>query len=102
MAQITSAMAAKYLRKLNEEHDALLQKEKKSDTYLPALSEDEFVENIDKDDFFRRFGNPALIHTKRGEHCIVLSAELYDRMAELCGHPSTKEMIKCGASKDDE
>lgn len=29
MAQITSAMAAKYLRKLNEEHDALMQKEKK-------------------------------------------------------------------------
>lgn len=70
--------------------------------YLPALSEDEFVENIDKDDFFRRFGNPALIHTKTGERCIVLSAELYDRMAELCGRPSTKEMIKCGASKDDE
>ena len=61
--------------------------------YLPALSEDEFVENIDKDDFFRRFGNPALIHTKMGERYIVLSAELYDRMAELCGHPSTKEMI---------
>ena len=33
---------------------------------LPVLSEDEFVENIDKDDFFRRFGNPALIHTKMG------------------------------------
>lgn len=28
MAEITSAMVAKYLRKLNEEHDALLQKEK--------------------------------------------------------------------------
>ena len=60
---------------------------------LPVLSEDEFVENIDKDDFFRRFGNPALILTKTGERYIVLSAELYDRMAELCGHPSTKEMI---------
>ena len=62
--------------------------------YLPALSEDEFVENIDKDDFFHRFGNPAVIQTKTGERCIVLSAELYDRRAELCGFPGTKELIK--------
>lgn len=61
--------------------------------YLPELSEDEFVENIEKDDFFRKFGNPAVIYTNAGERCIVLSAELHDRMAELCGHPSTKEMI---------
>ena len=39
MAQITSAMAAKCLRKLNEEHDALLQKEKKSDTYTVSVQE---------------------------------------------------------------
>lgn len=39
MAQITSAMAAKYLRKLNEEHDALLQKEKKSATYTVSVQE---------------------------------------------------------------
>lgn len=39
MAQITSAMAAKYLRKLNEEHDALMQKEKKSDTYTVSVQE---------------------------------------------------------------
>ena len=39
MALITSAMAAKYLRKLNEEHDALLQKEKKSDTYTVSVQE---------------------------------------------------------------
>lgn len=37
--QITSAMAAKYLRKLNEEHDALLQKEKKSDAYTVSVQE---------------------------------------------------------------
>lgn len=39
MAQITSAMAAKYLRKLNEEHDALLQKERKSDTFTASVQE---------------------------------------------------------------
>ena len=39
MALITSAMAAKYLRKLNEEYDALLRKEKKSDTYTVSVQE---------------------------------------------------------------
>ena len=68
---------------------------------LPTLSEDEFVENIDKDDFFRKFGNPAVIHTKAGDRCIVLSAELYDRTAELCGLPGTMELIKSESEKTD-
>ena len=62
--------------------------------YLPTMTEDEFAENIGKEDFFRRFGNPAVIHAKTGERCIVLSAELYDRMAELCGFPGTEELIE--------
>lgn len=62
--------------------------------HLPVLSEDEFVENIDKDNFFCKFGNPAVIHTNVGERCIVLSAELYNRLAERCGFPGTKEIIK--------
>lgn len=61
---------------------------------LPALTEDEFAGNIDEDDFFRKFGNPAVIHTDAGECCIVLSVELYDRMAELCNFPGTKELIE--------
>ena len=60
---------------------------------LPTLTEDEFIENIESENFFRRFGNPAIIRTKSGESIIVLSAELYDRMAELCGFPGTKELI---------
>ena len=60
---------------------------------LPTLTEDEFVENIESEKFFRRFGNPAIIRTKSGESIIVLSTELYDRMAELCGFPGTMELI---------
>lgn len=61
---------------------------------LPTLTEDEFIENIESENFFRRFGNPAIIRTKSGESIIVLSTELYDRMAELCGFPGTKELIE--------
>ena len=61
---------------------------------LPTMTEDEFAKNVGKDDFFRRFGNPAVIRTNAGEGYIVLSVELYDRMAELYGFPGTEEMIQ--------
>lgn len=63
-------------------------------TVLPRLTEDEFIENIESENFFRKFGNPAIIRTKAGESFIVLSAELYDRMAELGGFPGAEEMIQ--------
>ena len=62
--------------------------------YLPTMTEDEFAGNIGKEDFFRGFGNPAVIRTQTGEDYIVLSAELYDRIAELCDFPGTKELIE--------
>lgn len=62
--------------------------------YLPTMTEDEFTKNIGKEDFFRRFGNPAVIRTQAGESYIVLSAELYDRIAELCDFPGTKALIE--------
>ena len=40
MAQITSAIAAKQLRKLNDQRDALLAMEKKSRTFTAAIQED--------------------------------------------------------------
>lgn len=61
--------------------------------YLPTMTENEFAENIGKEDFFRVYGNPVVIHTKSGESFIALSAELYDWMAELCSFPGTKELI---------
>lgn len=40
MAQITSAVAAKQLKKLNEQRDALLTMEKKSQSFIAAIQED--------------------------------------------------------------
>lgn len=68
----------------------------KMDKYmsLPTITEEEFTENIGQDNFFRRFGNPAIVRTKAGEIFIVMSAELYDRMAKLCDFPGTEELAK--------
>ena len=40
MAQITSAMAAKHLKKLNDQRDALLAREKKAKVFTAAIQED--------------------------------------------------------------
>ena len=40
MAQITSAMAAKELRKLNDQRDALLSREERSRVFTAAIQED--------------------------------------------------------------
>ena len=61
---------------------------------LPTMTGNEFAENIGREDFFRTYGNPVVVHTKAGECYIALSAELYDRMAELCNFPGTKELIE--------
>lgn len=40
MAQITSAMAAKHLKKLNDQRDSLLSMEKKTKVFPAAIQED--------------------------------------------------------------
>ena len=52
------------------------------------------MENVGSENFFRKFGNPAVIRTKAGERCVMMSPELYDRVAERCGLPGTAEMIR--------
>lgn len=44
MAEMTSAMAAKELKKLNDQHDALVKKEKKSSVFTVAIQEN--VEDV--------------------------------------------------------
>ena len=68
--------------------------ENESHIYLPTLTEDEFVENIESDDFLRRFGNPVIVRTKAAGSFIVMSIELYDRMTKLCGFPGSEETIQ--------
>ena len=60
--------------------------------YLPNMTQEEFVEHIEDKDFFRKYGNPVIIRTGSGDDCVAMSAQLYDRIAEKCGLPETKEL----------
>ena len=58
--------------------------------YLPTMTEDEFAENIGKKDFFRRFGNPAVIRTQAGEASTVSNAR-----GSIGGQPSHPPFRPC-------
>ena len=62
--------------------------------YLPNMTQEEFVEHIEDEDFFRKYGNPVIIRTGSGDDYVAMSAQLYDRIAEKCGLPETKELIE--------
>ena len=61
--------------------------------YLPGMTQKEFVEHIEDNDFFRKYGNPVIVRAESGDDCVAMSAQLYDRIAEKCGLPETKELI---------
>lgn len=61
--------------------------------YLPNMTQEEFVEHIEDEDFFRKYGNPVIIRAESGDDCVAMSVQLYDRIAEKCGFPGTKELI---------
>ena len=55
---------------------------------LPAVTEKEFCEHIEEDDFPIRYGNPVRIHTEDGRDLVCMTYELYERL--------TGDIVKMG------
>ena len=90
-----------------KEHQQLVEERTREDirqmlmeTYLPAMTQKEFVEHIEDGDFFRKYGNPVIIRTESGDDCVAMSAQLYDRIAEKCGYPNIEQMLKVSEKND--
>ena len=49
---------------------------------LPIISEQEFCEHIEDEDFPIRYGNPVCIHTNDGQLLVCMTYELYERLLE--------------------
>lgn len=62
--------------------------------YLPSMTQKEFVEHIEDNDFFRKYGNPVIIHAESGDDCVAMSVQLYDRIAKRCGHSCVEQLLK--------
>ena len=69
-------------------------------SHLPSLTEKEFAENISDDNFPLKFGNPAIINADNGKRYAIITTELYDRIAEMCGFPTTAEVLNKERAKN--
>ena len=61
---------------------------------LPSVTEKEFCEHIEEDDFPIRYGNPVRIHTEDGRDLVCMTYELYERL--------TGDIVKMGYTKNHE
>ena len=60
---------------------------------LPTITEKEFCEHIEDDDFAIRYGNPVCICTEDRRKYICMTIELYDRLAtgtEYCSEDKVR------------
>ena len=65
---------------------------------LPMISEKEFCEHIEDDDFPIRYGNPVCIHTNDGQLLVCMTYKLYERLLERKEQVTGNEFI-CHADK---
>ena len=90
-----------------KEHQRLMEERTKEDirqmlieTYLPSMTQREFVEHIEDNDFFCKYGNPVTIRTESGDDCVAMSVQLYDRIAKRCGRPCIEQLLKMEEKPD--
>ena len=68
--------------------------------YFPSMTQEEFVEHVEDNDFFRKYGNPVIIRAESEDDCVAMSAQLYDRIAKICGRPCVKQLLKMEEKPD--
>ncbi len=67
---------------------------------LPSMTQKEFVEHIEDNDFFRKYRNPVIIRAVSGDDCVAMSVQLYDRIAKRCGCPCVEQLLKMEEKRD--
>lgn len=61
---------------------------------LPVISQQEFCNHIEDDDFFLTYGNPVVIKSDSGTNLLAIAFPLYERYMEICGRSDEVEVIK--------
>lgn len=56
-----------------------------SPTTLPEISQQEFCDNIEDDDFFRTYGNPVVIRADSGTKLLAVAFPMYERYMRILG-----------------
>ena len=63
-------------------HRVVLPRAGRKAMLLPMISETEFCEHIEDDDFSIRYGNLVCIHTNDGQLFVCMTYKLYERLLE--------------------
>ena len=71
--------------------------------HLQEITEAEFCEHIEDDDFFLVYGNPVVIHCNEGFKIIAIAWPLAERLMRLAGRgEEVDEINRLSAEKNDE
>ena len=79
-------------RQIQKEHDAFPYLDEPPT--LPVITQQEFCEHIDDEDFFLTYGNPVIIKSDSGTKLLAIAFPLYERYMEICGREDEVEVIK--------
>ena len=63
-------------------------------TTLPEITQKEFCDHIEDEDFFLTYGNPVVIKADSGTKLLAIAFPLYERYIQICGRGDEAEEIK--------
>ena len=81
-----------YLKVAQKEHDAFPYLD--SPAALPVVSQQEFCDHIDDEDFFLTYGNPVIVRADSGTKLLAIAFPLYERYMRICGRGDEIDVIK--------
>ena len=65
-----------------------------SPTTLPEISQQEFCDHIEEDDFFQTYGNPVVIRADSGTKLLATAFPMYERYMRIIGRGDEIDVIK--------
>ena len=61
---------------------------------LPVITQQEFCDHIDDEDFFLAYGNPVVIQADSGSRLMAVAFPLYERYMQICGRGDEIDEVK--------
>ena len=68
---------------------------------LHEISQKEFLDNIEEDDFFQLFGNPVIINCDNGQKLVCMAWPMAEKLMRMTGRGAeADEVIRKAAEKE--
>ena len=83
-----------------EARNRQIQKERDAFPYLdgpaafPVITQQEFCDHIEDEDFFLTYGNPVVIKSDNGTKLLAIAFPMYERYMQICGRGDEADAVK--------